>query len=256
MCRRPRRRRGHRARAADDGLRPGRVVLLLAELTSFRAMAPREPVARSAAPATRIGRRPATVGEARRTDGDVDRRPAVVRRPCRHALGRRTWHNRVGMRGNSVDSVRSAYRAGARQRDVPARDAETMIQTRRRVELTGTHPSPADRACASRPFALQRHFYAPRRSDHDSTQIGGSSGQIRLEGVCQTRSRSAGRRTECRIGRDLSSARVGCARSWLRRAPSPTRRVKLNDVHAFSVAVKRRLCRGSRCCLPACSRRT
>ena len=50
MCRRARDYRGHGARPADDGLRSRGVVLLLAELTAFRAMAPRESLARSAAP--------------------------------------------------------------------------------------------------------------------------------------------------------------------------------------------------------------
>ena len=60
---RARHRRDHRARVADDGVRTGGVVLLLAEFTSVRAMAARQSVARAVASAVGLWRWHAAVGQ-------------------------------------------------------------------------------------------------------------------------------------------------------------------------------------------------
>jgi len=102
------RRRRPAARAADDGVRDRRRLLLLSKFTPVRAVAAREPAAWSVSASRRSRWRHARVSETRGADGDVDGDRGVFRRPRRRPLGGRRRHRRVGRRRNALDPVRGA----------------------------------------------------------------------------------------------------------------------------------------------------
>ena len=160
---RARHRRDHCARVADDGVRAGGVVLLLAKFTSVRAMAARQSVARAIASAVGLCRWHAAVGQTGGARGHVDSRIVLVRRSRQRPLGSCCWDDRDGSDWNAGDSVRRAHRARTGQRGQAARGYSARSAVTGFIEVARSALSAIRIATsrARRPTANARAVYSP-----------------------------------------------------------------------------------------------